>query len=202
MKTKIERLLYGGRNPASKCHIVNIIDTEYIYIADYANYNNGNVIITSNKPEISAVTLDNSLSRIEVYYDAFLNNAFKISRSKCESQCECVLFPSEMKEENWILFIETKYTDNRNNALRYPLQATDQIGKTALFFRNKGIISSDKIVIGIISFPKIAGPFDNMYWTTDSSALLKKTEYARVHNIHIEISNTVTLESPHELTIP
>lgn len=202
MKEKIEQLRYRGEDRIPPCHIVETINTNYIYIADYADENNGIVVIRDSEPaDISSVKLDNTESRIEIHYDAFLDHALRINKARSEKQCECVLFPSAMNEENWILFVETKYTDTEELAYGYPNEAIDQIGKTALFFRNKGIVAQDKQIQGIISFPKLVAPFSNIYWTT-GDAFAKKTEYAMLHNIHVEISNSATIRSVNELIIP
>lgn len=202
MKRRIEQLRYRGKNRIPPCHVVETIDTDYIYIADYADENNGIVVISDSEPaDISSVILNNTERRIEIHYDAFLDHALKINNGTSEKQCECVLFPSTMNNEDWILFVETKYTDTEELAYGYPNEAIDQIGKTALFFRNKGIIRQDKHIQGIISFPKLVAPFSSVYWTT-GNALLKKSEYAMSHDIHVEISNSAIIKSVNELIIP
>lgn len=198
MKSKIERLLYRGKARVPRYHVVETIHCEKIYVADYAKKNNGDVVICDIEPDIPAVILDNSSSTIPIYYDAFRCDALRINNSMSEKQCECVLFPTGMNEDDWILFIETKYTENDALAQVYPCEAVDQIGKTALFFRNRNIISGEKEVTGIIGFPILAGPFTHMYWTT-GDALLKKDNYARDHNIHIEIANSASITSDKEL---
>lgn len=200
MKDRIEQLQYRGRNRDPRCHVVETINSEYIYVVDYTNHNRGKVMICDTQPEdIGAVIIDNTQGRIEVHYDAFLDHALKIRKEKSEKQCECFLFPSSMNDEDWMLFIETKYTDSEYSAQQYPSGAVDQIGKTVLFLREKGIIGTDKEVHGIISFPQIQSPFTDMYWNT-GDAYLKKTEYA-LDDIYIEISNTATIHSATELEI-
>lgn len=200
MKDRIEQLPYRGRNRDPQYHVVETINSEYIYIADYANQSNGCVVVCEDCPEdIEAVIINNSKEVVEVHYDAFLHDALKICKKTSEKQCECFLFPSSMNDEDWMLFIETKYTDSEYSAQQYPSGAVDQIGKTVLFLREKGIIGTDKEVHGIISFPQIQSPFTDMYWNT-GDAYLKKTEYA-LDDIYIEISNTATIHSATELEI-
>lgn len=201
MKDRIEQLPYRGKNRDPRCHVVETINSEYIYVADYANQSNGCVVVCEDCPEdIEAVVINNSKEVVELHYDAFWDHALKISKKRSETQCECFLFPSSMNDEDWMLFIETKYTDSEYSAQKYPSGAVDQIGKTVLFLREKGIIGTDKEVHGIIGFPQMQGPFDNVYWTTNGEAMLKKTEYAS-DNIYIEISNTATIHSATELEI-
>lgn len=208
MKTKIEAIRYNVNwdNGPHLHHIVNEIDKEYIYIADYANDRDGGVVISDVEQDLNCITLDNSPSRLNIYYDAFGKNAFRKECGNSEQQCECVLFPNSMLHKDWILFIETKYAKNEIEALDdtkakgegYPCKAVKQIKQSVICYRNHGVISADKLVTGIISFPNLPGPFDNTYWAV-GDALRLKTECAMRYSIDITICNRVILHSATEL---
>lgn len=208
MKTRIEAIRYNinwDRGPYTQ-HSVNEISEKYIYIADYACHEDGVVVISGAEQEIESVKLDNSVSGLNIYYDAFGKNAFRKVCGNSEQQCECVLFPDSMLPEDWILFIETKYTLNdvealdetKAKGLGYPCKAVNQIKQTTICFRNHGVITDDKLVTGIISFPKLPGPFNDSYWAV-GDALRLKTECAMRHSIDITICNSVTIHSATEL---
>ena len=62
-----------------------------------------------------------------------------------------------------MLFIETKYAENLEKAQKkeadYPNKMVIQIKDTVRYFRNNGIISNDKVVYAIISFPNLVEEF-------------------------------------------
>ena len=88
--------------------------------------------------------------RVEVFFAGFGKNALKLTNSVYSKQCECVLFPTLCDPEKWVLFVETKYARD--------LQAAQK--ETVRYFRNKGIIDSDKIVQAVMSFPNLVGNFE------------------------------------------
>lgn len=192
---------YAGSNRTPKCHIINTIEEDVIYIADYTKKNNGKVkVCGSQLTDIEVVTLDNKAKKIKLHYDAFLPGAFKKNNSQTLQQCECVIFPCSMNEDDWILFVETKYTTKEYSDPTFPLvKAICQIGETALLFKKREVISNTKEVTGIIAFPELMSPFSDMLWLIDN-ATEKRTVYA-LSNIFFEISNTATIHSATELEI-
>lgn len=143
------------------------IDEPHLYIVDWKDYKNGKVEISGiEKPDIKAVHLINE-NRIEIFFDGFPENALPITKKVRSKQCECVIFPNNSNQEEWVLFIETKYAQNlsiaQNNRINYPYQMVQQIKATVAYFRMKGIIATDKIVHAIISFPNLIDNFNS--WT-------------------------------------
>jgi len=136
-----------------------------LFIVDWKNTNGGKVEISGNKNNnINAVYLQNK-KNIELFFDGFPENALPISKKSRCKQCECVTFPFNCNEEEWVLFIETKYAQNenaaRNSRFDYPCCMVKQIKETVKYFREKGIISDNKIVHAIISFPNLVDNFNS-----------------------------------------
>ncbi len=145
------------------------IDSENIFIIDYKNINRGGVEVLPNKPEHDCVHLIND-KKVNVYYVAFKENALKVNTHEGQvKQCECVLFPSSLNAEDWILFIETKYTASLKTALDekvdYPNTMIAQIISTVEYFRDNGILPTDKKVYAIVSFPKLIDQFSEAFFT-------------------------------------
>ncbi len=161
----IDRLL--GALPKHKT-CINTIANPHLYIVDWKGVQNGkegNVEISSTKTEgISSVHLNNP-ENITVTFDGFPESGLPIKKGYYSKQCECIIFPFNCDTEEWVLFIETKYTNNLEAAMRkesnYPYCMIKQIKETVRYFRNKGIISPDKTVHAIASFPNLIDDFNS-----------------------------------------
>ena len=162
MKTRIESLL-----PKDK-HIIQISSATNLYIADYKHdkkYKNKGVVLTEDEPEnIKTVYIINK-NQVTVCFDGFKDNALPISKGLHNKQCECVLFPNRCNDDDWVLFVETKYANDIESAFLethdYPNGMTEQIIKTVEYFREKSIISKGKKVWAIVSFPNLIEEFNS-----------------------------------------
>lgn len=146
-------------------HSFTYINTPHLYIVDWANENGGNVEISGTRfSAINAVHIENK-PNISIFFDGFKKNALPITRSTYSKQCECVLLPICCDTEEWVLFIETKYAVDLKRAKKkeanYPYCMVKQIKETVKYFRDKGIISQDKIVHAIVSFPNLLDEFNS-----------------------------------------
>lgn len=136
------------------------LDGRDLYVVDWKDENNGGISFTDYHPGRAAVVLSNP-AQISVCCDKFPENALPIKKGCFSRQCECVLFPLDDagKDDNWVLFIETKYAKDEFKAKdvrnRYPETMVAQIEKTVLYFREKAILKPDKIVYAIVSFPML-----------------------------------------------
>lgn len=131
------------------CSIYN----PHLYIVDWKDYNKGAVEISgAQRNVINAVHILNE-NNVKVFFDAFPENALPITKKKRSRQCECVVFPITCDQDEWILFIETKYANSihaaKNPDSDYPYCMVRQIKETVSYFRMKGIISENKIVHAI-----------------------------------------------------
>jgi hypothetical protein len=158
------RLLNKFRRCKHKHSICSIYNPN-LYIVDWKNTNGGKVEISGAKNSIiNSVHLSNEKS-IHIFFDGFLDNALPMTNSTYSKQCECVLFPINCDQEEWVLFIETKYAKDisaaQKPAANYPYCMIEQIKATVAYFRNKGIIANDKIVHAIISFPNLMEGFNS-----------------------------------------
>ncbi len=165
MKTRIEHIL--------PLHKITTHSGLNLYIADYKNFNIGDVVLIENEPsDIKCVHLSNPNS-VRACFDGFKENALPIRRGYYSSQCECVIFPENCDREEWVLFIETKYANNREAAFNeirdYPNQMTSQIIETVKYFRQKGIIEPSKKVHAIVSFPNLVEEFNSTIFRGDLS---------------------------------
>ena len=150
-----------------------------LYIADYPKViNNRGVVLFTNEPnDIKCVHLSNP-NQIPVCFDGFKDNALPITignhTEQCE-QCECVIFPDRCNDTDWVLFVETKYANDRSAAFReirgYPNKMTTQIIETVNYFREKGIIALDRRVWAIVSFPNLVEEFNSTIFKGDLSEL-------------------------------
>lgn len=182
------------------------IQGSYLYVRDLRVINQGNATIDCDSRGIASVELDNPLS-LTIDFDSFPDNALPLTPNSYESQCECVLFPEGCDEEEWILFIETKYVKSFENAQRreygYPGQMVKQIKKTVEYFRNKEIIAPEKKVYAIISFPTIYEGYDS--WTFPIRYENGETESIDDllcnDKIHIRATNYATIRSVKRLKL-
>ncbi len=179
---------------------INIQGTT-LFVRDMKPINGGRATIDSVEGGVAAVELNNP-SSLTVDFDAFPENALPIGVGLYEKQCECVLFPEGADELEWILFIETKYVNSLENAQKkdygYPQLMVTQIKKTVGYFRAKNIISQDKRVNAIVSYPTLEDGFESWCFpvtyedgTTESvediltndKILIRATNFATIKSI-------------------
>lgn len=194
-----------------------------IYIRDYKHYdldlaedtqNRGVVIDDNPDPEWASVVLNNAMSdTLTIDSDSFPENALPEEEAgKQASQCECVIFPADGNEEDWVLFIETKYTDSEEVAkkedVNYPKKMFSQIKSTVSYFRRKGIIDDNKRVHAIMSYPKLLEPFDG--WNlpvevedeeTGDVLQLTTEDILTKYKIHLRPTNHAFIKSPKRIKL-
>ena len=186
-----------------------------IYIRDYkyhditADIQNRGVVIDDNPdPEWASVVLKNDMpDSLVIDADCFPENALPNEEAGSHaSQCECVIFPADGNDEDWLLFVETKYTDSeevaRKDEVNYPKKMFGQIKSTVKYFRQKGIIASDKRVHAIMSYPKLLEPFSS--WNipledvdeeTNDVLQLTTEEIMERYKIHLRPTNHALIKS-------
>jgi hypothetical protein len=149
-------------------HTISNHSDPNLYIVDYKDTDKKNgippdkrrgVLISNTYPkDIKSVSVLNE-NTIEICFDGFDENALPVKKGLHCSQCECILFPGKYIPESWLLFIETKYADDKVLAFDpkhdYPNKMIEQIKATVEYFRNKGILSQEQRVNAIISFPNL-----------------------------------------------
>ncbi|OFX49764.1 MAG: hypothetical protein A2046_11455 [Bacteroidetes bacterium GWA2_30_7] len=176
-------------------HNLTTHSAPHLYIVDYKSINDGSVILHEDKPlNIKYVYLSNQ-NEVTVCFDGFTNNALPLSAGSQNQQCECVIFPDRCFETDWILFVETKYVNNRKAAFNeirgYPNKMTTQIIETVQYFRNKGIIETNKKVWAIVSFPILIEEFNSTIFKGD----LSETDILFKHRIVIRGTNSASIIS-------
>jgi hypothetical protein len=175
-------------------HTLTTHSDSELYIADYKNFNGGNIILVGVEPEdIKCVRISNP-RQIVVCFDSFPENALPTGVGTQSQQCECLLFPDRCDEDDWALFVETKYANSIQAALNeirgYPNKAIDQILETVKYFRDNGIIKQNKKVSAIISFPMLIEEFNS---TVFDVGLIR--DILLTHRIIIRGTNKATIKS-------
>jgi len=175
-----------------------------IYIIDCKNINKGEVCLLENEPaEIKTVYLKNE-NEITVLFDGFKENALPINKGHYNRQCECVIFPEICNNDDWVLFVETKYSNNLENAFReendYPHCMVKQILETVKFFRSKGILENGRRTTAIVSFPNLIEEFNSTFFPVriDEKNVSAEDILAK-YNILIRATNAVQIKSPKRL---
>lgn len=188
MRTKLSRLLPE--------HDLVSIACQNIFIVDYKDFDLGGVQYFCDRPEtIKSIHLEN-IQQIEICFDGFKENALPLPElGKQSRQCECVLFPETCDDEDWILFIEAKYANDRAGAFNierdYPNCMVNQIIETVKYFRERGIISQEKRVHAIVSFPNLIEEFNSTMFNGSLSVLDIVTQY----KIIIRATNSAQIKS-------
>lgn len=161
----------GKINEILPKHILTAHSNCKLFIADYKSLNGGNVNVFDSEPnDIKCIKILNP-RKILVCFDGFQENALPLDIGTQSQQCEGVLFPDRVNDNDWVLFVETKYSNSVEAALDetrgYPNKAINQIKETVKYFRDKGIIARDKKVSAIISFPVLMEEFNSTILTSD-----------------------------------
>lgn len=177
-----------------------------MYVRDMKPVNGGVATIDNINGGVAAVELHNPLL-VTVDFDAFPDNALPLGVGNYEKQCECVLFPEGADLNEWVLFIETKYVESLQNAQKkeygYPQMMVTQIKKTVEYFRARQILSQEKRVHAIVSYPTLEDGFESWCFpvkyedgTTESieDILIKD-------KIHIRATNSATIKSMKRLKL-
>ena len=175
-------------------------DGTVMYMWDMKPVNGGVGTIDDIQGGTAAVELYNPL-QVTVLFDGFPDNALPLGVGNHEKQCECVLFPEVADQDEWVLFIETKYVDNLQNAQKkeygYPQLMVKQIKKTVEYFRAKQILSQDKRVHAIVSYPTLEEGFESWCFPVkyDDGSSESIEDILLKEKIHIRATNSALIKS-------
>lgn len=187
MIDRLEKLIPKGESDNLSC--------PKIYVVDYKKSTGGEVEINCEQPKEKSVFLDN-FPQIEIYYRAFLDNALEIETGNYAKQCECILFPSVYDENNWILLIETKYTNDIKSAfdeeVDYPNAMIKQIISTVKFLRDNDILPQRKRVNAILSFPTLLEDFSETFYARCNPTI---EDILYDHRILMRATNSAVIKS-------
>ncbi len=169
-------------------HTLTTHDAPDLYIVDFKGINKGKVRLFEKKPQdVNYVYLENE-NQVEVYFDAFDENALEVETGLYSRQCECLLFPTSCNDNDWILLVETKYTNNMASAFKaendYPNSMITQILDTVDYFRTHEIIDKKKRVHAIVSFPNLIQAFDAAFFGRE--IIYNEKTYASMMDILLE----------------
>ena len=185
-------------------HVIVRSDAKNIYIVDYKNRSNGKVCMSDSEPtDIKAVHLKNE-NAVSVLFDGFEENALALKRGLYCKQCECVLFPEVCNDNDWVLFVETKYAEGIENAFRKENGYNDcmvrQILDTVEFFRSKGILEKGRRATAIVSFPNLIEEFNGTFFPVRlDGAYISAEDILLDHKVLIVPNNSASIASPKRL---
>lgn len=131
-----------------------------------------------------------------IAYNIFDDHQFKTDEGKDMQHCECCLFPDIEDGKHWVAFVEIKDCKIKNVS-NYRDKVKEQIISTVFLFRKKEILDAQKIVYGVVSFPrkrKIA--FNDTIFgdPTEYKELYKR------HRIHFMPTNSVVVKDEKRLS--
>lgn len=150
------------------------IHSPEIHIIDKKEEGGGDIVVQRiTDYHIKGITLSNK-PLLEIFYYIFAEFSFKkeilnaankitgfqpVESKECYRHCECILFPSQEEDENWILLVETKYAKDLRAASKsknnYPHNMIEQIISTSEYLRRHGVIPPDKKIDALVSFPNL-----------------------------------------------
>ncbi len=182
-------------------HTIIQSESSDIYIVDYKKLNNGDVVLLENEPEdIKYVHIEN-INNISICFDGFKDNALVIKAGEHSQQCECVMFPADCNQTDWVLFIECKYSYDLKTASDvkngYPQKMISQIIDTVSFFRSKGILEAKRRASAIVSFPNLMEEFNSTFFSGEFTEL----DILKEHNILIRATNSATIKSQKRIAL-
>ncbi len=182
-------------------HTISMSASPDLYIVDFKNINGGGVELLETEPvDVKSVYLKN-IQPIKIAFDGFKDNALPTDVAGVHNkQCECVVFPASCKATDWILFIETKYTNDLRTAFDenndYPNYMANQIIATVEYFRTKNIIPQKKRVHAIVSFPTLIDEFSSYFFQGG-----EVEEILQNHRILIRATNSALIKSEKRITL-
>jgi len=126
-----------------------------IHVIDLTRKTNSRkgVEIHDTQPEGVATLLIGNPNIEDISATCFKAQCFCDVRGNEPTNCEGVFYLSDSTDKTWILFIEIKDCD-KGNIAKYFKDAKKQIISTVQIFRDKQIITEDKLVYANVSFPR------------------------------------------------
>ena len=149
MKSKIDAVF-----DASKFGYVSFSDNE-LHVVDYTERTASvrSVEVHNTKPaDIHSLIIHNP-TEIHTSTSIFTPHCFIDEDGHEPKQCECVMSPTNLTEDAWVLFIEIKDCKPKN-ASNYHKEAKEKIIANVQLFRDKNILDENKIVYAVASFPR------------------------------------------------
>ncbi|NDV46880.1 hypothetical protein D0T49_07445 [Paludibacter sp. 221] len=167
------------------------IYSDEIHIVDYTERTKSKRAVVAHcvKPvDIDSLKILNP-TKIHLTTSIFKPQCFIDADGKELKQCECVIYPTSYVNNYWILFVEIKDCKPKNLS-RFSQDVKDKFIANVTIFRDKGIISKNKIVYAIASFPR-------RNKTDFHSHFIKISEVKKFldsHNIIIKGTNKITIQ--------
>lgn len=170
--------------------------TANLYVADYTEQTKQQAIkrateLFDGSPpnDIDYFTVENPLS-VEIDGIPFNNGSFTRRNGNSLSQCECAIYPHNNIDDSWILFLELKYSNSKENNRKNLNKARKQLFKTRYYYKSMGIINKKNTCYLLASMPMQSSPFANISLSQPYLLAMKKK-----HNIVIRFQNSVKIKN-------
>lgn len=186
MKSKIDTVF----DPSKFSHIS--FSDEELHIVDYTERTNSarSVEVHNVKPlDIDSLIIHNS-TKIDISTSIFKPQCFIGADGEELKQCECVMCPTNLTKDTWVLFVEIKDCKAKNVS-NYHKEVKEKIIVNVQLFRDKNILEKNKIVYAVVSFPRkgktnfhnnlIKSP-EQKQFRDDYKIMIKGTNEIRVKN--------------------
>lgn len=186
MKSRIERAF-----DATRFSHVSFADKE-LHVVDYTERTASvrSVEVHNTKPtDIDSLTIHNP-TELSISTSIFTSHSFFDENSYEPKQCECIMTPTALSPDSFVLFIEIKDCKPKNVS-DYHKEVKEKVLKNVRFFRDKGILKNNKVVYAVISFPRKDK-------TNFHNHLIKATEWKQIrdkHKIMIKGTNEITIKN-------
>lgn len=185
-------------------HVVETIkDAENIYVTDYTNHNQANKLIDNNPIKVSKEEPTNikafhilNSNKLPLDYVIFDDNSFVDATDNKSKHCEACFFPNEDKENEWIAFLELKYSRNVKFNSKKINEAKAQLIETWQHYYDANIITKANKAYCVISLPEQEVPFTNFRLPQNEIAHLKESK-----NILLRYTNTITIKDSYKLQL-
>lgn len=191
MKNKIESVF-----DANKFKHISFSDKD-LYVVDYTEKTASvrSVEVHNIKPtDIDALIIHNP-TEINISTSIFTPHCFIDKNGNEPKQCECVMYPTALSATSLVLFIEIKNC-KPGNAASYHSEAKEKIITNVQLFRDKKIISVNKVVYAVVSFPRKAK-------TNFHNHLIKASEWKTIrdnYKIRIKGTNEITIKNERSIS--
>ena len=167
-----------------------IKDKKEFYVVDFTERTkSARSVEVLETPDIDPLTINNP-DKLSITTSIFKPQSLVHENNKVIKQCECVMYLTTNTSSTWVLFIEIKDC-KPSNASVYHKDVKEKIITNVGFFREKGIIPSDKKVYAVVSFPRKGK-------TNFHNHLIKSPEqkhFRDLHKIMIKGTNEITIKN-------
>lgn len=109
-------------------------------------------------------------------------------------QCDGLIFPTSDQQYEALLFVETKYSQNKRAWKQYKKHALKQITDTISELSNRGCPIQQRKLYGLISCPLLNSMGASVF------SLEELIKIYRTHNLEVHMGNTATFQDAQNIS--